>query len=207
MITQAETSAVVRRAQGGSRKSAAGANWTEQVSFVIQHEVKPGFHEQYEKWLKKIIKEAAKFHGHYGAQVARPEEGGHVYEIAVRFASRQDAEKWINSETRHKLIEELKPIISHDEKIDIKSGVDYWFTTYTEGHKAPKRWKQWLMSVSVIWPLTMVVPMLWDPLFKAFPVLGTWGLRQGFIAMTVVFFVVYVVMPPYAKRMAQWLSK
>lgn len=181
--------------------------WTEQVSFVIQHDVKPGFHEQYETWLKKIIAQAAKFHGHMGAQVQRPGPDSHQYEIAVRFATRRDAENWVDSDTRRQLIEELKPIISSDEKLDIKSGIDYWFTSYTEGHRAPKRWKQWLMSVSVIWPLTMFVPLLWEPLFKAAPVLGHWGLRQGFVAVTVVALVVYVVMPPYARLLSKWLSR
>ncbi len=181
--------------------------WTEQVSFIIQHDVKPGQHEAYERWLKKTIEEAAKFPGHMGTHVAKPGPDQDMYEISVRFANREDAEKWINSDMRHQLVAELKPIISSDEKLNIKSGIDYWFTTYTAGHKAPKRWKQWLMSVSVIWVLTMFIPHLLEPLFKAIPWIAQWGPRQLVSAMVIVFFVVYVVMPPYAKLLSKWLSR
>lgn len=181
--------------------------WTEQVSFIIQHDVKPGMHEAYERWLKKTIAEAAKFPGHMGTHVAKPGPDQDMYEISVRFASRQYAENWINSDMRHQLVEELKPIISSDEKLNIKSGIDYWFTSYTAGHKAPKRWKQWMMTVSVIWVLTLIIPHLLAPLFNAVPILNQWGPKQGITAMVVVFFVVYVVMPPYAKLLSKWLSR
>lgn len=181
--------------------------WTEQVSFIIQHDVKPDRHADYEEWLKHIIAEAAKFHGHMGAHVARPAPGSHLYEIAVRFASRADAQKWIDSDVRRKLVEDLKPIIHSPEKLNIKSGIDYWFTAVTPGNKPPKRWKQWLTSVSVIWPLTVIIPMLLGPLFTALPFLGMPVVRQLVTAMCVVAMVVYVVMPPYARAIAKWLSR
>lgn len=180
---------------------------SEQVSFIIQHHVKPDRHAEYEEWLKKTILEAAKYPGHMGTHVSRPTDGNDTYEIAVRFATRRDAENWINSQKRKDLIREVEAHIAEPEKLNIKSGIDYWFTSVTEGHKPPKRWKQWLTSVSVIWPLTVFIPMLLDPLFDAVPVLGAWGMRQLVTAMAVVFMVVYVVMPPYTRAIARWLSR
>lgn len=116
-------------------------NLREQVSFVVQHHVKPDQHGKYEEWLHKVIIEAAKYPGHLGTHVVRPGEGGDEYEISVRFASRDQAEAWINSARRRELVKEIEPIISEPERLDIKSGIDYWFTAVTEGHKAPKRWK------------------------------------------------------------------
>lgn len=180
---------------------------SEQVSFIIQHNVKPEHHENYEVWLKKTILEAAKYPGHMGTQVARPAPGHHNYEIAVRFATRADADRWIESETRKALIKEVEPHIAEPEKLQVSSGIDYWFTSVTEGNKPPKRWKQWLTSVSVIWPLTVLIPMILSPLFEAVPVLGAWGVRQLLTAMCVVAMVVYVVMPPYTRAIAKWLSR
>lgn len=180
---------------------------SEQVSFIIQHHVKPNHHAEYEQWLKKTILEAAKFPGHMGTHVARPTDGNDTYEIAVRFANRKYAEDWVNSQKRKDLILEVEDHIAEPEKLNIRSGIDYWFTAVTEGHVAPKRWKQWLTSVSVIWPLTVVIPTLLGPLFKALPFLGEWGVRQLVTAMAVVFMVVYVVMPPYTRAIAKWLSR
>lgn len=179
----------------------------EQVSFVIEHRVKPDHHEAYEVWLKKTIAEAAKYPGHMGAQIARPAPGKDTYEIAVRFATRDDAERWVESETRKALIREVEPHIVEPEKLTISSGIDYWFTSVTEGNRPPKRWKQWLTSVAVIWVLTMIIPLLLRPLFRAVPVLGHFGVSQLITAMCVVFMVVYVVMPPVTRSIAGWLSR
>lgn len=179
----------------------------EQVSFIIQHKVKPGYHPQYETWLQKTIAEAAKFKGHMGAQVARPVEGHDTYEIAVRFANREDAERWINSDTRKELIREVEPYITEPEKLNIKSGIDYWFTSVTEGNRPPARWKQWMTTVSVIWPLTVLVPWALRPLFREVPFLGTNGVQQLIVAAIVVGLVVYVVMPPYTRAISKWLSR
>ncbi len=108
----------------------------EQVSFIIQHNVKPDCHEAYEKWLHVIIEEAGKFPGHMGAHVARPAKGGNLYEISVRFASRSDAERWADSDVRKKLVEELARFVAEPEHLNIQSGVDYWFTAATGG-KSP----------------------------------------------------------------------
>lgn len=67
------------------------------------------------------------------------------------------------------------------------------------------RWKQWLITTAVIWPLTILVPLLWWPLFQVAPVLETWGLRHGLVAATIVALVVYVVMPRVVRRVSPWL--
>lgn len=179
----------------------------EQVSFVIQHKVKPDHHDEYEVWLRKTIAEAAKFKGHMGAQIARPAKGGDNYEISVRFATRADADRWIESETRKALIREVEPHIQEPETLKISSGIDYWFTSVTEGGVPPPRWKQWLTTVSVIWPLSILMPMALEYLFRAVPVLGTFGIRHLISAMIMVGLLVYVIMPPYTRAIAKWLSK
>ncbi len=180
--------------------------WTEQVSFIIEHDVKPESHAQYEEWLKHIIAEAATFEGHMGTHVQRPGPGSDLYVISVRFANRRDAEQWANSATRKQLIRDLEPLVKRPEHLDIKTGIDFWFTGATGG-RSPKRWKQWLVSVSVIWPLTVLVPWLLRPLFKAVPFLHTNGITQLVVALIVVFLVTYVVMPPYTRALSKWLTR
>lgn len=186
-------------------KSAAAVS--EQVFFIIGHDVKPDQHDAYESWLKRIVPEAAKFPGHLGANVSRPPKGSHHYEIAVRFARDEDALRWVDSNTRRRLIAEVGEYLTNPEKVAIKSGIDYWFTPATGASRAPWRWKQWLTTVSVIWPLSIVVGTILEPLFRAVPFLGVWGIRQLISAMIVVGMVVYVVMPPYTRAIAKWLSR
>ena len=179
----------------------------EQVSFIINHAVKPDRHREYQIWLKEIIAEAAKSPGHNGASVVPPANGSNDYAIIVRFATREDALRWVNSETRRTLIEKAKEYIAAPEEVHIQSGIDYWFTPVTASHRPPKRWKQWLTTVSVIWPLTIVLPMALAPVFAAAPFLGAPGIRQLLSAIILVGLVVYVVMPRYTRLIAKWLSR
>jgi antibiotic biosynthesis monooxygenase (ABM) superfamily enzyme len=179
----------------------------EQVSFIIQHIVKPGHHEAYEEWLHRIIGEAGKFPGHMGAHVARPAKGGDMYEISVRFATRGDAERWANSEIRKILIEELAEHVTEPERLDIRSGVDYWFTAATGG-TSPPVWKQWLVTVSAIWPLSLALQWLLRTfLFTPVPLLGSWGVAQLITSMATVGLLTFVVMPRYTRAIRGWLTK
>lgn len=195
------------RSGGSAVKPRPGDVPAEQVSFVIQHKVKPGHHAEYETWLHHIIGEAAKFHGHMGAHIARPPGDGDTYEISVRFASREDALAWMNSATRADLVRDVLPLIQEPERLVIRSGIDYWFTPATENHVAPPRWKQWLTTVSVIWPLSMLMPLALGYVFRVVPILGRFGVAQLVTAMCMVGLLVYVIMPPYTRAISKWLSK
>ncbi len=190
-----------------SQPSQPDAVYSDQVSFIIKHRAKSDHHDDYEAWLHKAIAAVSRFKGHMGSHVVRPPAGGHQYEIAARFASREDAENWIHSDTRRDLIDELKEHLEEPEKLDIASGVDYWFTSVTEGNRPPRRWKQWLTTVSVVWPLSMTLPWVLGKIDEAVPVLGTFGLKQLIQSMCLVGLLMYVIMPPYTRRIAKWLSK
>jgi Uncharacterized protein conserved in bacteria len=178
----------------------------DQVSFIIQHMVKPEYRERYEAWLHKIIEEAGTFKGHLGAHIVRPAKGEDLYEISVRFATREDAERWMHSEERRTLVREAAQLFAQPEHLDIKSGVDYWFTSATNG-KSPKVWKQWLTTVSVIWPLSMLMPHVMGKIFQWIPPLGTRGIAQLLSAMVMVGLLTWVIMPPYTRALRKWLSR
>lgn len=178
----------------------------EQVFFVIRHRVKKGKREQYESWLAKIVPIAATFTGHLGVQVVRPPEGHNEYVIVVRFASIDNLEHWQQSNERAQLINEVAALLDSKEVLDIKTGIDYWFTPPTVS-KSPPRWKQWLVTTSVIWPLTLYVPPAIEPLFLQFPELDDTVIRHGVVAVVIVGLVVYLIMPIYVRLIAKWFFK
>lgn len=176
-------------------------------SILIHHTVLPYYRDRYETWLRQIIVAAANFSGHQGVHVIRPTEGNHTFEIAVRFSSHEEAEAWLNSDIRKELISDIASALASDEQVEIKTGIDFWFTPPTSKAKQPTRWKQWLITTSVIWPLTMIIPVLYQPLFDALPALSAWGIRHGIIAATIVALVVYLIMPRVVRRVAGWLFR
>lgn len=192
-----------------SREGSSGASQVaDGATLKICHRVKPDAREAYEVWLKKTIEVASQYHGHNGVHILRPAEGQNDYEIALRFASHEDAGQWLESSERRALMQDILPSLREEEEINISSGIDYWFTPPSApASKQPVRWKQWVVTTSVIWPLTMVVPILWTPLFTLFPWLATWGIRQGIVAATVVALVVYMVMPRVVRLVAPWMFR
>lgn len=174
---------------------------------IIRHTVRPEFREQYEAWLKQIIAAAAEFPGHEGVYILRPQQENNTFEIAVRFSSNAAAEAWLSSNIRKELLSSIVFALAADEQLEIKSGIDFWFTPPASKAKQPTRWKQWLITTAVIWPLTIIIPVLYQPLFNILPAISVWGVRHGIIAATIVALVVYVIMPRVVRLVAGWLFR
>lgn len=176
-------------------------------SIIIRHTIRPQFRERYETWLKQIIAAAAEFPGHEGVHILRPPEGNDTFEIAVRFSSNSAAEAWLGSNIRKELLSSIVFALASDEQLEIKSGIDFWFTPPASKAKQPTRWKQWLITTAVIWPLTIIIPVLYQPLFNIIPAISVWGVRHGIIAATIVALVVYLIMPRVVRLVASWLFR
>ncbi|MBR9905527.1 MAG: antibiotic biosynthesis monooxygenase, partial [Gammaproteobacteria bacterium] len=108
-------------------------------SIIIRHTVRPEFRERYETWLKQIIAAAAEFPGHEGVHILRPPEGHDNFEIAVRFSSNSAAEAWLGSNIRKELLSSIVFALASDEQLEIKSGIDFWFTPPASKAKQPTR--------------------------------------------------------------------
>ena len=177
-----------------------------QVFLVVQHSVRPGCAEDYERWLTRIIPVAASFPGHLGTHVVRPPKGRRDYVIVVRFASSDEAARWEKSDTRGALVAEIQAWLETAETIDLKSGIDYWFTV-PDSVGSPPRWKQWLVTTLVIWPLTILMPMVLKPIFALVPTAIHPLIQGGFVVMAIVGLVIYVVMPNVVRFLSPWFFK
>jgi antibiotic biosynthesis monooxygenase (ABM) superfamily enzyme len=188
--------------------SVNSAEKSDGVTLKICHRVKPDARAEYEAWLQKIIQIAGQYPGHLGVNILRPAEGHNDYEIALRFASHAEAGRWLESSERKALINDVLPAFREAEVIQIHSGIDYWFSPPSApANTQPVRWKQWMVTTAVIWPLTILVPLLWLPIFNQLPWLATWGIRHGIVAASVVGLVVYVVMPRVVRLVAPWMFR
>lgn len=144
-------------------------------------------------------------------QVVRPTAGGVDYTIIVDFATHDDATRWHQSAERTRQIEAVQPHLEVVEQVNIGAGIDYWFqpepAASGEPSIKPPAWKQWMITTSVIWPLTMVVPWAFEPLFKAFPALVAYGVKHGILASVIVAIVVWMIMPRYTRLVHNWLFR
>jgi antibiotic biosynthesis monooxygenase (ABM) superfamily enzyme len=175
------------------------------VTFVVQHRVRNDAFARYEEWLKRIVAVCSTYPGYQGVDIIRPVAGDNEYSTIVRFATFADAERWCKSKDRPRLIAEITDILERDDRARIQTGIDFWFTPTSVQQPQPLRWKQWFITTTVIWPLMLLIPPLFQPLFAALPWLGMYGIRQAVIASTIVALVVFLIMPRYVRAIAGWL--
>lgn len=152
--------------------SADGLPRPDIVTSVIQHRVHVGTQAQYETWLQEITPAAQYFPGHQGVNIIRPSAGADVYTIVLHFDTLEHLQGWLGSETRRRLIAEIEPLLASEECVEIKTGLEFWFNPPTPAQKHPPPYKQFLLTLSVIFPLTVLVPWALRPLFQVAPALG-----------------------------------
>lgn len=176
------------------------------VTTVIHHKPLPGSIDVYEAWLKEIIPAAQSFAGHQSVSVIRPHVAGGAYTNILHFDTAAHLCRWLESDTRERLMAQIKPHLSEPEGIDIKTGFEFWFTPPPSG-KPAKPYKQFLITLSAIFPLTLIIPFAMRPVFDAVPYANLPGVRPFVVAVLIVALMVWVIMPRYTRALSRWLFK
>ncbi|MDR6562865.1 MULTISPECIES: antibiotic biosynthesis monooxygenase [unclassified Arcicella] len=178
------------------------------ASVVITHHIIEGKEEKYEEWLNEIGPICKSSDGFVDWQIIRPIPNlTFIYTVIIRFDSITNLKNWIESSERKQLIEKVTPLFARDDNYVIKSGLDFLFVSETEKPKAPVRWKQYLVTWSAIYPLSLIIPLLILPVLRDLNFPQIRYLDALFISGVIVFLMVYVVMPHYTKLIKNWLYK
>ena len=178
----------------------------EGATVVISHHILEGKQDQYEDWLEEIAPLCRNSPGFVDLQIVRPIPNlTFVYTVIIRFNSILNLKNWIHSPTRNSLIEQVKPLLAKGDSYQINSGLDFLFSTATQ--KTPAKWKQFLSTWSVIYPLVVIIPLGVIPLLN-FAGIGKFQLINSlFVTGIIVFLMVYIIMPSYTKLIRKWLYR
>jgi len=173
------------------------------AALIITHAVRRGEERRYEEWLADILREVSRTPGYLGREIFRPAEGANKYTSIVRFASAGYLSDWVDSEARRSFVGRVSDLLEDGDRREIRTGVDFWFTP--EGSPAPAAWKQFLLTTSAVYPLSLVIPRLLGLLFKAVPALDREPVAALLMALILTGLLTFVVMPPYTRLMRRWL--
>ncbi len=179
----------------------------EVVTLVVKHLIKKGSETDYEAWLRRIVRIAGGRPGHLGVDVVRSKQGGlALFTCVLRYRSTDDLQTWLDSSERQTLIAEAAPMLADGDKTEIGAVNEFWFSPLTEGVAPPPRWKQAVVSLCVILPLTLLIPIIWGPVLRLHPFLSNYVVGTFLVTVTIVVLVVYLMMPAATRLFAPWLE-
>lgn len=162
-------------------------------TLVLSRAVTPGHEEAFEAVLRRLATEAGAFPGHQGLTVLRPQPGGAAtYTIVAHFATRQDMNAWLSSDTRAWLVAEADLHSAGGLRTRYLSGLEGWLVPpRSPVIVPPARWKIVVISLAGIVPLLEAVSYLLAPHLARVP---AWG-RPLISAAALIPLMQYVVMP------------
>ncbi|MHC6227430.1 antibiotic biosynthesis monooxygenase [Pseudomonas sp. X10] len=176
------------------------------ATLLVRHCVKSGGEVAYEQWLRRTVSAAKGYPGHLGVDVMRNRDGNqHQFTSVIRFASVEQLQAWLESDERRAVVEEVAPLLVDGDRTEANASREFWFNPTEEG-AAPIRWKQACVTFLVILPLSLVVPLLWQPVFTRLPWLGGYVQSNVVITLSIVLLVVYLFMPRVTRWFASWLE-
>ena len=111
---------------------------------------------------------------------------------------------WTQSETRRQLVAEIAPLLTEGDRTEVRTEPAFWFTPPTVNVRQPRRWKQFLITLLVIFPSTNLVPAVTGMLL---PSLKGSLLLHLINDACVVALVVWFWMPIVTRLFAGWLKK
>lgn len=172
------------------------------LTVVVTWRVRQGLEEEFEAWRREISAAALKFPGHMGIDVIMPIATTGEYVVIFRFDTYAHLRAWQESNIRRELLEKAEPFREREPSYHLESGLEYWFAS--PGIPAsPPRWKMALVTVLGVWPVSLLVPWLLNPLIGRLPS----ALQALFIAVGIVILLTWAVMPVLVRILKPWLEK
>jgi uncharacterized protein len=174
-----------------------------EVVSVIRHDVRPGHEAQYETWTKQVLPIAQAFAGHQGVAIIRPPSGSPTYTIVLHFDTLPNLKGWLDSDVRKGLLEKVEPHLSEPGRVEITPGLEFWLSPPGVTHARP--YKQFLLVLAVIYPLSLLMNAFLIPLLGSSTGIATLAVRNFINAVIVIALMTWVIMPRLTRRVAGWL--
>src|SRR5918998_3187789 len=173
------------------------------VTAVASRRVKPGSEQEFEQWVPGILAAANEFPGYLGSEILRPsEDDDNEYKIIFRFDHASNLRAWENSEERHRWLRKSRPLLSEEEKVQVLTGLETWFTLPSKpGEPPPPRYKMAVVTWLGIFPVITVIYSLFGDWLNLLPTL----VRTLLFTTMMVTLMTYVIMPRMTRLFSFWL--
>jgi antibiotic biosynthesis monooxygenase (ABM) superfamily enzyme len=171
------------------------------VTVAVSRHVRPGREVEFEEWARRITDAAEKYPGHLGAGHIRSAETGGEHTLVYRFDTQEHFDAWQNSVDRARLVEESRPLIDGEPRLETATGLEYWFHDSGSSYASPPVWKQALLTWLGLYPVVLVVANTVGRLIASWPLPARSVLTSGLS----VALMTWAVMPLVTKAFRPWL--
>ncbi|MFG2194071.1 antibiotic biosynthesis monooxygenase [Streptomyces sp. NPDC048639] len=185
---------------GGSRAKESG------VTAVISHDVPPERAEDFQRWQEKVLKAQQSFPGFMGSEMFRPVAGVQDnWVVAFRFDTREHLDRWLDSGTREKLLDEGRGLFTSYDVRKVGSPFSGWFR-FEEGTEKgiPPNWKQAMTVLLALYPTVMVLNLTVGFELNNLGVTAWFGLFIGNVCSVAL--LTWVLMPLVTRVFDRWLA-
>lgn len=135
-----------------------GAGDDPPVTVTVVRRPPAGREAEFAAFLQGITESAARFPGHLGASVSRPEGGQGDYRVVFTFDHVSNLRRWDESAERRAWYARAKELATDEPELSVLTGLETWFTLSDGGAvKPPARYKMWLVSWLAVWPLISLI--------------------------------------------------
>jgi len=172
------------------------------IHVVITRRVRPGCETQFQEALRQFFRSSFAHDGVLGASMIVPPPGSGSSEFGIlrTFASEQDRDAFYASALFQEWQKTVAPLAEDDWTSRQLHGMEAWFRS---SQSAPARWKMALLTWAAVWPATVAVRAVLQPLLGgALPTV----LFAGAVAAGVVALLTWLLMPWLVQAARSWLQ-
>jgi hypothetical protein len=180
-------------------------------SFVVEYIVPVGQEYRFNQWYARLVDAARQFEGYTRTDLCPPLDCGDgvvKWYYIVHFATPKDLKRWLDSNTRQRLLEEGQDTFLAYRYKSFTTGLEGWFSNKSgvdgeQNDLGPPAWKQVLAVVVGLYPTIMVQGLI----FSALGVMQTWPRPISMVVNNLITSSVltWLVMPQVSRVLGFWL--
>lgn len=132
------------------------------VSVVILNCIKQNFQLEYEDWEKRIGKEIKYFEGFIAISNKKLEGVNNEYFTIFQFDTPYNLNKWQNSNTLKRFLNEMKKYTLSESKVSQHEGLEIFFDKTQTTISSTPFYKKVVIGVIAVYPLIIVIDKLYQ---------------------------------------------
>jgi antibiotic biosynthesis monooxygenase (ABM) superfamily enzyme len=171
-------------------------------TLVVKRHVMPGHEKEYEQSINNLIDQTEQMDGYMGINVARPaSKKNPIYVFSARFDSKENLNKFKESEVRKECLKELQHISQEPIKEKTINKLDWWFALPSTQHDVP-RYKMVSITVAAAYPIVLAFNFMSDPSQHV----AILALRTFIIVIFTIIIMSYITLPFLLYMLKPWLQ-